>query len=219
MNQTVTTPEAIDVFSMTITREVGEDYSVRSVDILGSTMRHRVSFTQTSRIRDVFQPDLADCIESILERLPPNTHVFSDPDFIIELPGLTLARLRVLIQVAANGASQIILRFRYFIGGLQSVFRVDAHMRIPTLEHRERIAVEALADIATPMFSLALANMDHVRTAHDKELVQRKLEELSGRASEINFYLSLLTRYVTACSKESLEQTEQHDQPRMLGYG
>ncbi|WP_424933121.1 hypothetical protein [Amaricoccus macauensis] len=193
---------------MTISRDAGESYKIRSVDILGQNMRHRISFTKSNGIRDVFEADLAECIETILVRLPDGAHVFSDPDFVIELPGLTLARLRALINEAADGARQVIVRFRYFIGTLQSAFRVDTYLRVPSIDHREQIAVEALADIATPIFSLALAGARPPNSSQEYEHVRKKLEDLSSRASEVNFYLSLLTRYVTECARQTRENEE-----------
>lgn len=202
----MTSPETVDVFSLTISRDLGGDFAVRSVDVLGRSMRHRISFTQANGINEVFETELAECILSIIDRLPMDAHVFSDPDFVIELPGLTLARLRALINIAADGAMQIILRFRYFIGTLQSAFRIDTHLRIPTLEHREQIAIEALADIATPIFSLALSGANGPDTPAEVESVRRKLDHLANRASEVNFYLSLLTRYATECARQRNEQ-------------
>ncbi|MEM8569800.1 MAG: hypothetical protein AAGG56_02730 [Pseudomonadota bacterium] len=209
MIQPVMTPETADVFSLTISRDVDQEFSVRSVDILGRNMRHRISFTSASGIYEVFERELADCIRAVLDRLPMKAHVYSDPDFVIELPGLTLARLRVLIKVVGSGAAQIIMRFRYFIGSLQSAFRVDTHLSLPTVEHREKIAIETLSDIATPIFSLALAGSKQIEKSKDLELVLRKLENLSERASELNFYLSLLTRYVSECSRISSEPQPQ----------
>jgi hypothetical protein len=201
MTRYLPTPETIELLSLTISREIGAAVSLQSVDLNGRGARHRISFTRGSRIRDVFQAELAECIEALLERLPTHGHAFSDPDFLIELPGLTLARLSVLVRAMADGAAQIVLRFRYFIGSLQNAFRTELRLPLPTLDHRERIAVEALADIATPIFSLALADRAHVRTKEDEDIVLRRLEQLSARACELNFYLTLLTRYVSDCSE------------------
>ena len=205
MNQVVSSPEASDVFSMTLSRVNGGAFCVRSVEITGTVMRHRITFPRDDTIHGVFREELSDSINRLLEHLPMSAHVFSDPEMVIELPNLTLARLRALIHVAEDGACQVILRFRYFIGALQNAFRSDTHFTTPTLEHREQIAIHTLADIATPIFSLALNGSDVQHDPRSRELVARKLEDLSRQASELNFYLSLLTRYVTDCSPKRME--------------
>ncbi|MEL7117134.1 MAG: hypothetical protein AAGP08_16385, partial [Pseudomonadota bacterium] len=129
-------------------------YQVDSVDIYQPNFRHRLSFSSDKSVGAILAPDLADYVNAILGRIDRDTMVLSEPDAVLDLPGLVLGKLRVLVHTSKTKTRQVIIRFAYFIGGVQAAFRVATHFSLPTISHREALAVAALHDICIPVFDV-----------------------------------------------------------------
>lgn len=195
-----------DMLSIQLSLETpNSDYQVDSVDIHQPNFRHRLTFSGNKEVDAILSPRLAAYIADLLNRLDLETMVLSEPDAVVDLPGLVLGKLRVLVHAAKTKARQVIVRFAYFIGGVQAAFRVSTHFDLPTLSHREALAVAALHDICIPVFdvvSSALGGLfdDNAR----QETPRTRLQKLSDVESDLLFYLQLLKRYVSATSVENL---------------
>lgn len=211
-----------DMLSIQLRSEAGSGvYQVDSVDIFQPSFRHRLTFSGDKDFAAILSQNLSDYVTTLIDRIDRDTMVLSEPDAVLELPGLVLGKLRVLVHTAANRTRQVIVRFAYFIGGVQAAFRVKTHFELPTISHREALAVAALHDICIPVFdvvSSAISGIfdDGSLPAHSPKV---RLSRLSDVESDLLFYLQLLKRYVTASSLagEPLEAPKVVNFPRPNG--
>ena len=193
-----TSCQKADMFSLQL-HELGDGsgYGVQSVDIFQPDFKHRLTFSTRNNIHSVLVPELAAYLEDMIARIDKDTRVHSEPDAVVDLPGLTLGRLRVLTFDPVTDAKRFVVRFAYFIGGLQAAFNVDTRLALPTVSHREAIAVSALVDICTPALNI-IAHREFLGEGRssDETLLLAKLDGIDEVQNELSFYLQLLKRYV-----------------------
>ena len=175
-------------------------FLVRSVEVVGRGFRNRLSFTENNEIEDVFVPELADRLAGAVtdtDILPDETSgLMALPDFLFESGWLVLSGLRCLVTEAENGARQIMLRFRSFVGPIAAAFRGELGLLQQSFAAREAIAVDALDTIAMPLFDIARIG----RSVPDNEALGRSLDArlnaISHRSEDLEFMLVLLKRYI-----------------------
>ncbi len=165
--------------------------SLRSCEVLGRTFRNRVSFNSTKMIDDVLVARLANAITSCLRTLPDGAHVLSLPEFLVELPGLVLSGVHVMVMEAKGGLRNAILRFKEFMGSVNSAFRHDIGFHEPYSNHSEKLAVNVLAEVCLPILNLC-RSFEELNFGNDR---QRALE-ISDRAREFEFQTELLKRFI-----------------------
>lgn len=193
-----------------------ERYVVDSVDIHQPNFRHRLSFTRDKEVEAILSPKLADYINALLAKVDQDRMVFSIPDAVVDLPDLVLGKLRVLVHTAQDKTRQVIVRFSYFIGGVQAAFKVATHFKLPSISHREALAVSALHDICIPVFDVVSSAVtglfdDGMRDFSPRE----RLSKLADVESDLLFYLQLLKRYVATSHADGL--TSDDDNVLSLG--
>ena len=198
---TISYPKA-DMFSVQL-HEVGRGagLTVHSVDVFQPDFKHRLTFAPDNDVKKVFIPELAAMLEKTIAAIGPGVNVHSEPDTVVDLPGLTLGRLRIMVVDTDPAARRFVVRFAYFIGGLQAAFKLDTRMALPTVGHREAIAVSALVDICTPALNI-IAHRDYLpdRTSPNQTHMEVKLDGIDEVQHELSFYLQLLKRYVAAAN-------------------
>lgn len=167
-------------FALILRRGADGQVFVHAVDIPHASVRHRIGFATDDHAEAVLHPDLFARLAALLDRIPVRAGVHSERDLSIALPGLTLADLKATLRRLPDGETEIVLRFRHFIGDLKHVLR------------RERPAASAFH----PLFGVAWGGGEP-RIPARFETASRKLEQISRQASEVNFYLTLITRYVS----------------------
>lgn len=216
MAQDVAETAEADSFIINLRREAGRFPTVASVELLLPEMRNRYSFNPRKSLHEMFQADFADRLEASINRLAPNERIVSLPEFIYEIPGLVLAGMRILITSLEDGVEIIMLRFRRYIGAVKSLFRFDPAMTVSSTTTRERIAVDVLEDIISPLFdllSLDVPGMDEVIEKHALA-IRKRLSQLSMRQDEIVFFTGLLQRYVAGCQDDAQRKKLEHGRGR-----
>lgn len=190
-----------EVFSLQLLREAeGEDLRVITAEVTRRGFRHRLMFGEDNHIRDVLQTDFASFLTTELDRIPfRSPRVIERPDLVLPLPGLMLGRMRLIVGHNGTLQHRVIVRFRYFIGGVQNAFDTKCYFDRPALEHRDEIGVRALEDVAMPLlnmanFSRAFPGLDQIANG-----MSNALGSIEKQASELEFYASLLRRYVQEC--------------------
>lgn len=189
-----------DMFVVNLQLQAEGPTVVRSCELLHRDYRNRISFTKLPDLFTVFQTHVAQSIQALIDEFGMARNIVSKPEFEIDLPSLKLAGLTFLVSRARDGMRQIILRFRYFIGTLQSAFLLDLGMSEPTITHKERIAIESLIDIVGPLYGLALLEDRRPLSSAETSEVENALRDLQGKAHVLKFYSDLLIRYVRDCS-------------------
>ena len=167
-------------------------------------MRNRYSFKDDRSLEATFVDNVVVQVRRALESVSVSDRLVSLPDFEITLPNLILSGLRILVTRAEDGVEYLMLRFRRFVGALKSVFRFDTSMAVESPAMREKIAVEVLHDIVTPLFDIMSLNaqgLDHLVENHTS-LLRKRIKTIARRQEEIAFYISMLQRYVAGCKSD-----------------
>ncbi|MEM9576232.1 MAG: hypothetical protein AAF999_04365 [Pseudomonadota bacterium] len=186
-------PSDLSDRTLTFNLTLNEDstVSIRSCEVLGRAFRNRVSFSSNRTIDDVLVPRLSHAITSCLRTLPDGAHVLSLPDFLVELPGLVLSGVHVMVLEAKDGLRNAILRFKEFMGTINSAFHQDIGFHEPYSNHSEKLAVNVLAEVCLPILNLC-RSFEELNFGTDR---QRALE-ISDRAREFEFQTELLKRFI-----------------------
>lgn len=187
-----------DMLSIQLSQRPGrEGFVIDSVDIVQPNFRHRLSFSNGQSYEHVLTPKLAEYVATLVSSIDRDAMIFSEPEAVVDLPGLVLGRLRMLVHTAKDAARQVIIRFAYFIGGVQSAFQVETHFKLPTVTHREAIAVAALHDICIPVFDIVSSVVAGLFNDDSGPVATRgRLDRFAEVESDLLFYLELLKRYI-----------------------
>lgn len=199
-----------DSFIVHLIRPEGKEAYVASLELVLPDMRNRYSFKDGRSIEATFVDDVVVEIRNALASVRVSDRLVSLPDFEIALSNLVLSGLRILVTRAEDGVEYMMLRFRRFVGALKSVFRFDTSMSLPAPIMREKIAVEVLHDIVTPLFDIMSLNargLDHLMQNHTS-LLRKRISTISKRQEEITFYISMLQRYVAGCKGDIETQSQ-----------
>ena len=194
----VLTPGDEAMFSLTLLREVEDGpYKVIAVDVRQPNHRHRITLSKNNEVGKALSSWLAAHVRELLTKIDRSEMVIYEPDAVFELPGLVLGRLRMLVHTNLRKVRQVILRFSYFVGGLQAAFRFDTHIKEPVVTERDAMSVAVISDICHPAFDIlspdgtGLVPLGRSATKEEVERYGRQKEELA-------FYVDLLRRYVDA---------------------
>ena len=190
------------MLSVLLFEDPGGISRVCSVDVSFEGVKHRLSFSRKNRVHDVFCEELAMEIAEVSEKLEQKTTLFADPDRECLANGAALFGVRAMRWSDDKKGRQTMIRFKYFVGSVDQILRARVPFTRPVLEHRERIAVEALADITAPLLGLATMPTNMDLSGRQREAIESKLNQISDRAAELQFYISLLTRYVRECADD-----------------
>lgn len=199
--------------SFVITLDYDEKYTSNVVycEMIGRDFRNRITFSRAVSLFEVFRRELATKIEEVLSRLCQSRQALLIDDFCVQLQECTLKGLRVFTGDLKNGRRLVTFRFKRCVGGLNAILRSDFGQLQPppaspppvalTLSVRERIAVETLVDIATPLFNLVKSSIGK-DGPQKTDAVSNILERLRQRSDEIAINLVLLRRYIRKVDKE-----------------
>ncbi|MEM6409189.1 MAG: hypothetical protein AAF700_12325 [Pseudomonadota bacterium] len=194
-----------DRFVVHLTRARGEPAAVMSVELFNSDIRNRYTFKQFRNLSDVFVEPLRSAIEAALRSVGPANRIVSMPDFEVTLPGLVIGGLRLLYSRAEDGAEIIMLRLREYVGAIKSAFIFDPALPVSSASMRERIAIEVLRDIVTPLLDILSIARDAPPYVLETNAsaIDRQLKRMGMRQDEINFYNGLLKRYIAGCRSDA----------------
>ncbi|MEM9583575.1 MAG: hypothetical protein AAGA08_10710 [Pseudomonadota bacterium] len=198
-----------DRFVVHLVRGRDESVTVTHVELTHADIRNRYTFKQGRSLSEVFSDSLAAALTKALNKMGPGKGIVSIPDFNLTLPGLVLGGLRILCKRAADGVNDLIMvRVREYVGSIKSAFRFDPSLAVDSASMRERVAVEVLRDIVNPLLDILSISRDAPADVIDNNTaaIRRQLERMSVRQDEINFYISLLHRYIAGCRSDAEKQ-------------
>ncbi|MEM7710061.1 MAG: hypothetical protein AAF264_04790 [Pseudomonadota bacterium] len=200
-----------EAFSLSLWRDgTTEAVRVRRATMSRPGVRHRLAFTSHDRLDDVLAPALADRLRPVVATAMDDAPARLDhPREMIALPGLILGGLTLTVGRPRVGGLSAILRFRYFIGGLQTAFAARTGFDCPSLAHREALSLRALDDVARPLLDMAGALSTLPQVQHDPRAaagMARTLAVVEAQAADLDFYAGLLRRYVGDCDPARLNR-------------
>ena len=186
-------------FVITMYANQDGDVEVRSCELVGDTFRNRTSFQTRSGLDDVFCETVAEGLRFCLSKLTMGNEVLSLPEFAIEAPGLTLGSARVLVSKPADGIVSIIVRFKFFLGGIDRIFRSSVGFDSAMRYYNEEIATSVLVDITLPI--LNICNSVEMGDLDDAARIESFVQKLAERTHEMRFQTELLKRFIESKSR------------------
>jgi len=179
--------------------------------MVSGDMRTSHCFTSGREIRTAFVPEFAACILSSAALASDGMTTLDRPEFSFSLPGVCISGLRV--DSLQDG--DIRLHFRRYVGDVSRVLAFETSVEVLPATVRERIAVDVLRDIISPIFdmlSLAASSSPDVVDLHS-EALQARLNRMQAQQQEIEFYTGMLKRYVSGCQHDVAELSETAEEP------
>jgi len=183
-------------FILTLQIDLENAVHVRSAEILGAEFRNRVTFNTKTRILDVLDHNLAVSLAESVRKLEKPKEVLSLPDFKFEDHGISLAGIHLISSAMSDGSLQVICRFKHFIGNLFSIVKNDIGFTPLLVDYRNKLATEALTDIAMPLFNIAKALENDVIPQDGHPMARKELQRLDELSCELGFYAEMLKRYI-----------------------
>lgn len=186
-------------FMINLTITADKRYEVRSCEVQSEQFRNRTSFGRGATLETAFAPALAREIRACLARLSDRTEVLSLPGFAVQAPGLSLRGVHVMATRLADGATNVILRFLHFLGGINAALAGSLGFSPSPQDERQAIATRILQDIAGPLLNICTsAALDLKETNNALGAFGRKL---AANTSEIYFRIDLLRRFLESDGK------------------
>lgn len=169
--------------------------SVQSCEISGKKFLNRTSFRNAQSLSDVFVDELATTLDECLTAMPEGAHMLSLPDFLIEIPGLTLSGARILVSEIRGGARNVIIRIKEFLGAFVRVLKPNIGFDEALSTNTEKLALSALMDICIPILNFArspeLKMMDP--DGRIRDMTEMKLREFEFNAELLKRFAAVDT--------------------------
>lgn len=206
-------PVSNDSLILILSREASSRFLVRSVQMVSGDMRNSHCFTSGRSIQSAFVPEFGRSVLALLDAEDAEQQIFEKPDFSFSLPGIGISGLRIDFRPEDLPDGALRLQFRRIVGDVTRVLDYERSVEVPSATVRERIAVEVLQDIVSPIFdmlSFAAGSSDKIVHQHSRSL-QARLNRLTEQQEEIEFYTGLLKRYVSGCKEDAAEGARKKD--------
>lgn len=159
--------------------------------------RHSSRMTMDSPvdISNALHPTVA---KAVLDRLDgiTETAVFSDSEYMGQIPGLALHGLRILTHANTNGSASASVRFVQTLGDMTAVFQPPYHQQTQANDCLDWMTLPVLYELLMPAMEALDHVLDHgLQDDHARALAAR-VKTMRARRDELSDYISLLTRYI-----------------------
>ena len=114
--------EAATRISILVQRDAEGVVQVHCIEIATGQTVNRFHYSGDNQLEQVLNAPIIHEIEKIVELSGDETHTVAAPNYRCSLPGLTLARLRVVNTNLGNGSRRIKIRFGECLGNMASIF-------------------------------------------------------------------------------------------------
>lgn len=187
---------------------------VRSCEVMGAAHRNRFTFPKTVSVSDVFVGAVAEGVQDCLAALSNTTEVVSLPSVMIEIPGLSLARVNIMSNQTDDGTLGIILRFRTVLGGIGHAFNAGLGIEDSVQDYASHMSALVLTDLVLPMLDLCESAQSGILKSTDN--VTAVMDTLIERSHELRFQAELIKRFVaSAASAQAEPRLNNPDRPRI----
>lgn len=186
---------------------------VRSLEIVSGDMTNRYCFSTSRPLEHVFAPEFASSFLAALGRENLQDGEIDVPMFSVILPGVGVSGLRIEPVHEGEDSGTLKLHFSRYVGDIMRVLRPLSLVEITPATVRERIAVEVLGDIVSPIFDIISLSQPGFTDVlkNNSEAIEQRLARLAAQQEEIEFYTGLLKRYVAGCMQDSAEKSDTTD--------
>ncbi|EPX80658.1 hypothetical protein [Litoreibacter arenae] len=188
--------------SVTVVKEGFDSFRVSSLELVSDDIANSYSFRKGRPLDVVFVPEFARTLLTLLLRTPVEDEAVLMPDFAFSHTGIGLSGLSLH---AEPDGRVIVMRFKRYVGDMRRVLQFEQSTELSPADMRERIAVDVLEDIISPIFDmLALADMGgrDVLNLH-ADAIAARLDKVAAQQEELKFFIGLLKRYVAGCQEDA----------------
>lgn len=154
---------------------------------------HEISFAECNLVSGALVPALSSHLRRVADLLRTGGRL-ERAGAMVDLESGLLSDMTARARFGESGFMEIDVVYTQFLGSLSCLFVRAGSARDPSARAREKIAVEALVEIAGPLLSVA---MQAKEIAKDEEAdLREQLEAISLRAEDMELSLHKLRRYL-----------------------
>lgn len=203
------------------------DWCLERVAAMTGHLHHNIKFDTMPDARETICEDLYGVLG---DYLPSGTgkHLLAADNLLLELRSAVLYGLRVTGLSVRSGLQRVTVTFKHFLGGIGELFRAG---RAPDLLDDVvcRLSTRAIQDVVLPALNIAVATpeLDEAYQSQEERRIETAWKSLCEKKVELEFYLSLLMRFVRSCDRsaqvtgvtgvrDTLIEASQHLQTRQL---
>lgn len=198
-SQVNTPPISMPCLTLWLRRTVGPNgvgaWIVERVIAKAGGFKHNLTFDQDPLAQDCLAKEIWT---NLLSYLPDSSgdKVFAARDVYIEAPDVLLQGLTVTAHQSKPLLQRAVVNVKTIIGSLHGIF---ARGRFPNIlrEAECDLSAKALNDILLPALSY-IGIMSHDAPSQNTQRTEAFARRLQHNAREVEFYASLLTRFVAA---------------------
>lgn len=184
-------------------RDSAAELRIEAAEFRQGSIRGRLAFDAANRLADLCRDDFAQVLGDIWAQLGRSPCRLDRPDYLAACGPASLTGLDALHTPGRRpGRSCALVCFTGFTGTPRDLFKVRLPFTGEVLEQRERLAVEALADIVSPLLRLASLPGDGPYCGEQTERIAARLNLLRDQADDLYFKFGLLSRYVRECGDQ-----------------
>lgn len=195
------TPEPEWMLRLVARPSSGNEFTLEQIESRLAGVHQTLAFSRKKNLSAILVPDLHNALFPVILMVSAQgTASYSGPEFAVTGRGFSLGGLHVH-QVHEQPDAALYIDFSFALGRMQDIVMLHDQIGRQVLSHRERIAVSALADIASPLISLASMPASQIAAPETKTFLTDRLAQISDRADELQFHLSMLMRYVRNCAE------------------
>ena len=186
--------------SISIKRMPGGDCAVQAVEFAESGQFTRCVFSERNSPGEVLSPYLLNEIESFIEDSGTRVGVDARPDYLLNLPGLTLGKARILTTSAREGVHFYLVRFAQCIGNIASVVSRTARPGQTGYDQTQLIAAETLEKVFIPLMNFSdYVKYDAERLSEEgAQPMAESLNRTRQKISELELYYNMLVDFVAS---------------------
>lgn len=192
-------------FEVAIELRPGSDVLVRSIRLKRGPVENCFSFSCPMTLQEAFVTPLALRLITLIENIDAKTSVVEFPELTVQAPGVVMSGMSAEFSRLEGGPDILFLRFRDYLGLPTNFLAFDPQMEVTSNAMRERVALDVLRDVVTPLFDLiSLArHSSSFELGSNVQRIEAMFERLLEQQTQVTFYSNLLGRYVAGLREEN----------------
>ncbi|MEM7507559.1 MAG: hypothetical protein AAF415_12520 [Pseudomonadota bacterium] len=166
---------------------------LRSLEVFDNAKRMRFSFVE-STLREVLSIEALASINDLLDGILGNGRAIISSDVAIQLKNLILEGCNIMISAGADGAENVMIRFKHYHGRILSLFSDTFAYRDSVADRAVETATDILTNIYMPLFDLSQyidQNLSKEGADPQPELAEA-LTRINKKIKELQFHRMLL---------------------------
>ncbi|GAB5445766.1 hypothetical protein [Gymnodinialimonas sp.] len=191
-----------------------EPWIAVAVVVTKADHRHRITFVAEQPMEEVFCPELVNVLTPILSTFSDSNSVYSNPDFELALPGLTMRQLRMIHSTHGDDPSRVLVRFAGFVGNPHRALLHDDGFSHPLDALASEVYRDALDLVLMPALNIVTIDDSSGFCGDDKQDLEDAMAHLRESKERLLFQVELVKRELSRL--ESHTYSKARPQPMLL---